>query len=643
MAKMDSKRTAEKSLKDEDEKMEDKDEKATSKMVDDSDKKQGVSTSSRRRSSRAKFNPASPVPPAAKMDIDDEDEAEEQESSTKRESNQQATTKMDTEENLSAPPVADQEKKQGTSATSTPADSNTSVNSRSKKQSEPTGDIVKSEDTLKDSEKEENDDDDDNDEIQHETQDDSEEYQDEEDNDEYDSSETKTARKRRRGKSTESRPTDSPSRVKRVRNKPIDLYKPADFVPREKAANPKGPAAKAKKIASKSRSSSAPPQRTKGDYVTVINGQGMKLKDIPVIRKTVEESDINSQDLYLVHRLLYSYKGRGSNKLFKTHILEYSGYMRKAKKGENEEKVDEENAAHETFMSTKVFKYDVSRLKLYMDFFQIDRTPTEDGPLNKEALVDRLLDFLCAPSLDSMNPQEDSSSEEEEEEDGDKGGEMTNEKKDDAKTKKATEAKKDDTAAPATALVAKKDVADATTKEAKPKTEDAVTVKKADTKAAVSEAPKNKDESAQAPKDTEISTKAQAKEKQVPNKEDSNVKAKEKTKTDPATTKKDGDDDDDGDGDGEDQPADRRTANAQTYQEWCQKAKIEGAFYLVREHDKGDEPSDAAIRQWVQAYVTCFDMSAATAKHAMETASAKFGVNLTDRKDLIREFIVSEI
>ena len=64
---------------------------------------------------------------------------------------------------------------------------------------------------------------------------------------------------------------------------------------------------------------------------------------------------------------------------------------------------------------------------------------------------------------------------------------------------------------------------------------------------------------------------------------------------------------------------------------------------MVRDHDKGDEPTDAALRQWVQAYVACFDMDTATVKHAMKTATKKFGTDLAKRKKLIKEFLAEEI
>lgn len=69
----------------------------------------------------------------------------------------------------------------------------------------------------------------------------------------------------------------------------------------------------------------------------------------------------------------------------------------------------------------------------------------------------------------------------------------------------------------------------------------------------------------------------------------------------------------------------------------------EEPFRLVREHEKGKKPSDGTLRQWVQAYVACFDMDTATTKHAIKTASDKFGVDLIGMKDRIKELLAEEM
>lgn len=66
-------------------------------------------------------------------------------------------------------------------------------------------------------------------------------------------------------------------------------------------------------------------------------------------------------------------------------------------------------------------------------------------------------------------------------------------------------------------------------------------------------------------------------------------------------------------------------------------------FRLVKSHKKGDKPTDDALRQWVQAYVVCFDMDSATTKHAIKTASEKFGIDLSRQKDRIKELLAEEM
>mmetsp|Transcript_21559 Transcript_21559/g.40258 ORF Transcript_21559/g.40258 Transcript_21559/m.40258 type:complete len:317 (-) Transcript_21559:199-1149(-) len=73
------------------------------------------------------------------------------------------------------------------------------------------------------------------------------------------------------------------------------------------------------------------------------------------------------------------------------------------------------------------------------------------------------------------------------------------------------------------------------------------------------------------------------------------------------------------------------------------KKVVEDPFSVIKAHSKGSTPTDAALRQWVKAYVVCFDMDSATTKHAIKTASDKFGVDLADRKATIKEFLAEEM
>jgi hypothetical protein len=57
----------------------------------------------------------------------------------------------------------------------------------------------------------------------------------------------------------------------------------------------------------------------------------------------------------------------------------------------------------------------------------------------------------------------------------------------------------------------------------------------------------------------------------------------------------------------------------------------------------GQLPSDDALRKWVRAYVRCFNLKKATIKHAIATASDKFGVDVSKKKALIKVLLTSEM
>lgn len=54
-------------------------------------------------------------------------------------------------------------------------------------------------------------------------------------------------------------------------------------------------------------------------------------------------------------------------------------------------------------------------------------------------------------------------------------------------------------------------------------------------------------------------------------------------------------------------------------------------------------PSAKKLRKWVKAYVTCFDLDKCNAKHAIQTASDKFKVDLTAKKNTLMEMLKDEI
>jgi hypothetical protein len=66
-------------------------------------------------------------------------------------------------------------------------------------------------------------------------------------------------------------------------------------------------------------------------------------------------------------------------------------------------------------------------------------------------------------------------------------------------------------------------------------------------------------------------------------------------------------------------------------------------YSVVIEAKKGEMPSDVALQQWVRAYIACFDMDSATTTHAITTASAKFGVDVSSKKNRIKEILAEEM
>jgi hypothetical protein len=66
-------------------------------------------------------------------------------------------------------------------------------------------------------------------------------------------------------------------------------------------------------------------------------------------------------------------------------------------------------------------------------------------------------------------------------------------------------------------------------------------------------------------------------------------------------------------------------------------------FSKIKELKKGDKPDEETLRQWVRAYVACFDMDSATTKHAIKTASEKFGCDLSKEKSKIKELLAEEM
>lgn len=57
------------------------------------------------------------------------------------------------------------------------------------------------------------------------------------------------------------------------------------------------------------------------------------------------------------------------------------------------------------------------------------------------------------------------------------------------------------------------------------------------------------------------------------------------------------------------------------------------------EEEEGGLPSKKKLRKWVKAYLTVFNGDNVSIKHCLETASQKFGVDMTEMKPTIKLFL----
>ena len=54
---------------------------------------------------------------------------------------------------------------------------------------------------------------------------------------------------------------------------------------------------------------------------------------------------------------------------------------------------------------------------------------------------------------------------------------------------------------------------------------------------------------------------------------------------------------------------------------------------------KGNMPNDATLRKWVNCFVQCYDLDKASVKVALTVAGEKFGVNLAEKKELLKQML----
>jgi ribosomal protein L12E/L44/L45/RPP1/RPP2 len=64
------------------------------------------------------------------------------------------------------------------------------------------------------------------------------------------------------------------------------------------------------------------------------------------------------------------------------------------------------------------------------------------------------------------------------------------------------------------------------------------------------------------------------------------------------------------------------------------KSKDKGVALL--KVTKGEVPADDTLRAWVKCFVQCYDLEKASIKVALQVAGDKFGVDLGDKKELLK-------
>mmetsp|Transcript_10469 Transcript_10469/g.30403 ORF Transcript_10469/g.30403 Transcript_10469/m.30403 type:complete len:324 (+) Transcript_10469:128-1099(+) len=93
--------------------------------------------------------------------------------------------------------------------------------------------------------------------------------------------------------------------------------------------------------------------------------------------------------------------------------------------------------------------------------------------------------------------------------------------------------------------------------------------------------------------------------------------------------------------------APKKKTKKATTRKVARKAKVEKKkkhyFHLIKNHKHGEEPDDKTLRMWVRAFVHCFNMDKATTKDAIRIANEKFGADIADNKERLKELLAEEL
>jgi len=300
--------------------------------------------------------------------------------------------------------------------------------------------------------------------------------------------------------------------------------------PEKKSKNDTLPPTSSGRLRRKMQNVSYTPENFKVDTVhqevKILPGRGVKLMDIPSVKKNIEKMKNNDYLLAAAFKFLdpHPKRGRGLSvhkKLLKSQILEFSGFLPNLSESMRNEEVKVSDNEEREKLEQRAYKMQVPHLKAISDVFDVDRRPTNGKAfLTKEELVNRLVEFICIPNI-----------------------ELTKSGKKESEARKRSRIMKN--------------------------------------------SPKTKKRS----KGDNIALEAVVVES------------------------------DDSDGSEDINEDDNEKSG----------------------YEKGSIPSDKKLRKWVKAYIACFNLEKATTKHAIQTASDKFGVDVSEKKGRIKELITEAI
>lgn len=147
----------------------------------------------------------------------------------------------------------------------------------------------------------------------------------------------------------------------------------------------------------KSTSAYKPDDFTEKVKKDVVKGRGTKLLDISSTKESIKSFSVNSEEFHLSYRFIFLSRGK-LPQTARGELLEFQGYLPEQDDDEDEAKREKADEVIETKYSKKAYKLTVPMLKLICDFFDVDRGADPGEKVDKDVLVDRLLDFLSAPS-----------------------------------------------------------------------------------------------------------------------------------------------------------------------------------------------------------------------------------------------------